>query len=118
MTDYFEEVKFKKAFPHFYCEFSTQIFEDWEYAKIQEYLMEFKDIAMKSFNTKTLTDIGFLLTNYDSKFEFGIYKSYYGWEIIVWDIRGLKQIYKLETTNDKMSSDELKILKGNLRLYS
>ena len=74
MTDYFDEVKFKKALPHFYCEFSTQIFEDWEYAKIQEYLMEFKDTAIKSFNTKTLTDIGFLLTNYDSKFEFGILK--------------------------------------------
>ena len=115
MTDYFEEVKFKRAFPHFYCEFSIQIFEDWEYVKIQEYLMEFKNTAMKSFNIGTLTDIGFLLTDYDSKFEFGIYKSYYGWEIIVWDIRGCNQIYRLLTTNDKMSQEELEILKRELR---
>ena len=114
MTDYFDEVKFKKALPHFYCEFSTQIFEDWEYAKIQEYLMEFKDTAMKSFNTGALTDIGFLLTNYDSKFEFGIYKSYYGWEIIVWDIRGCNQIYRLETANEKMTKEELRVLKNVL----
>ena len=117
MTDYFDEVKFKKAFPHFYCEFSPQIFDDWDYEQIYEYLEEYKIAIQKTFNIGTLTDIGNMLTNFQSKFMFGIYKAYYGWEIIVWDSAGIGQIYKLTTSNDKMTQEEISTLRVAMRIH-
>lgn len=114
MTNYFEENYYSDTFPKFYCEFPITVFTKWDYEKIHEYLQEFKNETMSMFGTNVISSIGNFVTNHKSKFQFGVYKAYYGWEIIVWDIEGFKQKFRLITSEDYMNEEQFKYLKEAL----